>query len=260
MQADNFDFDAYLKRIAYPGEPAKLQADIATVGLLMQLQMRSVPFENLDVQARKIVSLVPEEIVEKIVYRQRGGYCYEINGLFAMVLRHLEIPYQFIACRPMNYPVRRPKTHMALVVSLHNRQWLVDLGFGAYGIRQPLPLDLLDTSVTQDVDQYRLTKTDAENSEYLLQAELHGEWKKQYSFDLYPPEWIDFSPVNYLNSTHPDSFFVQQLFVVKQTETGRIVLLGHQYRVYEQGVMHETLLSDTERDVILREVFCLRAN
>ncbi len=257
MHAANFDFNAYLTRIAFSGKVESLQADIATVSQLMQLQMGTIPFENLDVQAKKIVSLVPEEIVDKILYRQRGGYCYEINGLFAMVLQHLDIPYQLVACRPMNYPVRRPKTHMALVITLHERHWLVDLGFGAYGIRQPLALDDLNTSVTQGVGEYLLTKT---GEEYLLQTKLQDQWKPQYSFDLYRPEWIDFSPVNYLNSTHPDSIFVQQLFVVKQTENGRIVLLGHQYRVHEQGEMRETLLSDEERTSILDEVFGLKWN
>lgn len=52
----------------------------------MHHQLRAVPFENLDVQAGKIVSLVPEEIVEKIIDRNRGGYCYEVNGIFAMAL------------------------------------------------------------------------------------------------------------------------------------------------------------------------------
>jgi len=62
MRAGNFTLEKYFSRIAYNGKPKK---DIATVTEIMQNQLFSVPFENLDVQAGKIVSLVPEEIVEK---------------------------------------------------------------------------------------------------------------------------------------------------------------------------------------------------
>ena len=112
MRADNFILENYFRRIAYNG---KTQKDISTVSEIMRCQLFSVPFENLDVQAGKIVSLVPEEIVEKILVRNRGGYCYEVNGLFAMALAELGVPYIFVAARPMIYPVRRPKTHMAIV-------------------------------------------------------------------------------------------------------------------------------------------------
>ena len=107
---------------------------------MMRCQLFSVPFENLDIQQAKVVSLVPEEIYQKIVDRQRGGCCYEVNGLFAMALGALGIPYQFVAARPLTYPVRRSKTHMAIVATTEGEQWLCDLRFGSYGIREPVNL------------------------------------------------------------------------------------------------------------------------
>ena len=86
MYASNFNLDLYLKRIGYQ-QP--VGPDIQTVTALMKQQLRTVAFENLDVQAGKIVSLVPEQIVDKIVGQGRGGYCYEVNGLFAMALQAL---------------------------------------------------------------------------------------------------------------------------------------------------------------------------
>ena len=154
MQANNFSLTDYLHRIDYTGTPT---ADIETVARMMRRQLFSVPFENLDVQAGKIVSLVPEEIVEKIVGRKRGGYCYEVNGLFAMALESLGIPYQFVAARPMFYPARRPRTHMALVLTLNGERWLCDLGFGSYGIRAPMRLAALDVEIAQDDDTFMIT-------------------------------------------------------------------------------------------------------
>ena len=107
MQAENFSLPAYFDRIGFQGEA---KPDLATLVSLMRHQLHSVPFENLDVQAGKVVSLVPEHIVDKIVQRRRGGYCYEVNGIFSMALQALGIPHRYVAARPMFYPVRRPRT------------------------------------------------------------------------------------------------------------------------------------------------------
>ncbi len=205
MHSDNFNISTYFNRINYTGPAA---ADTATLHALMRHQLFSVPFENLDVQAGKVVSLAPDDIADKVLTQGRGGYCYEVNGLFAMALEALGIPYRFVAARPMFYPARRPKTHMALIAEVESRQWLCDLGFGSYGIRAPMALDTLDVDITQDVDTFRLSRS--AEGEYLLEAKVEGEWARQYGFDLTPQEWIDFVPANYLNSTHPDAIFVQK--------------------------------------------------
>ncbi len=98
MHAENFDLPRYFQRIAYTGAA---RADLACVTEIMRCHLRTVPFENLDVQAGKGVSLAPEDIVEKVVGRRRGGYCYEVNGLFAMALTALGVSWRFVGCRPM---------------------------------------------------------------------------------------------------------------------------------------------------------------
>ena len=114
MLPENFKLADYLQRIAYSGE---VKADYATLKQLMACQLQNVPFENLDVLAGKPISLDPQTIVEKIVYRRRGGYCYEVNGLFAMALGSIGFPYRIVACRPLFYPVRRPRTHPRVIRS-----------------------------------------------------------------------------------------------------------------------------------------------
>ncbi|RZA00129.1 MAG: arylamine N-acetyltransferase, partial [Moraxellaceae bacterium] len=114
MIVENFDFTDYCKRIGFTGTA---QPTAETLGLLMRCQLFSVPFENLDVQAGKIVSIDPQDIVNKIVHQPRGGYCYEVNSLFAMALSALGIDYYFVGARPMFYPARRPKTHMVIIAT-----------------------------------------------------------------------------------------------------------------------------------------------
>ncbi|MDR6603876.1 N-hydroxyarylamine O-acetyltransferase [Achromobacter deleyi] len=239
MHADNFTLARYLERIGHDGDT---RPDITTVAALMRRQLFTVPFENLDVQAGRVVSLVPEDIVEKILERHRGGYCYEVNGLFAMALEALGVPYRFVAARPMFYPVKRPKTHMALVVHASGADWLCDLGFGSYGIRAPMNLAELDAEVPQDMDAFMLSRLDGDA--FVLKARAGGQWLNQYAFDLSPQEWVDFVPANYLNSTHPDAIFVQKRVVVLHNETGRSMLVGNALKVVRDNDVVETALDD----------------
>lgn len=225
MHSDNFDLSLYFRRIGYSGPAA---ADTATLQALMRHQLFALPFENLDVQAGKIVS---------------------------MELETLGITYRFVAARPMFYPARRPKTHMAVIAEVDGRQWLCDLGFGSYGIRAPLALDELDTDIIQDFDTFRLSR-DA-SGDYLLQARVDGDWCDQYGFDLSPQEWIDFVPANYLNSTHPDAVFVQKLLVIQHRPEGRYILLGNMLKTITADRVEKQWLTEDEIAHVLENRFAL---
>jgi N-hydroxyarylamine O-acetyltransferase len=257
MHAQNFNLDLYCRRIGLDHTPS--QVDAAVLQQLMQAQLRHITFENLDVQAGKVVSLVPETIVSKIVgddgQAKRGGYCYELNGLFAMALTALGVSYQFVFCRPMFYPMRRPKTHMALIVTLGQERYLCDLGFGSYGMRAPIALSAVNLTQQQDFDSFRLiapTPTD-----YVLQAQIDGQWVNQFGFDLYAAEWIDFMPANFLNSTNPETIFVQKLLLIRQTAMGRLVLLGNELKISEAGKTTSQQVAAAELPAVLSNYFGL---
>jgi N-hydroxyarylamine O-acetyltransferase len=207
------------------------------------------------VQAGKVVSLVPEDIVEKILVRHRGGYCYEVNGLFSMALQVLGIEHFYVAARPMFYAERRPKTHMAIVAKLEEELWLCDLGFGSYGLRQPMSLKTIEVDRRQDHDSYKMSMQP--NGEYVLLARMHGQWAAQYAFDLQPQEWLDFAPANFLNSKHPEAIFVKQLLVILQTQEGRKILSDRVLKNWVNGRFSERMLEPQEVAAVLHEEFGL---
>lgn len=227
MKASNFSLSAYLSRIGFEGEAS---CDLVTLERIVRRQLVSIPFENTEVQVGRIPSMIPEDIVEKILTHGRGGYCYEINGLFAMALDALEFSWYFVAARPMFYPVRRPKTHMIVVVQLDGASYLCDTGFGGYALRAPLLLK--EGEVVQDGDLFRLEMID---SEYVLSVLVQGVWQQQYGFTLQAQEWIDFSLANYFNATHPDTIFTQKKLAIMQTPTGRKILVDNELKLIENG-------------------------
>lgn len=252
MQADNFILDDYLKRIDFEGQA---QVNITTLTKLMRCHLFSIPFENIDVQQHRFVSLKPEDVVNKIVYSNRGGYCYEVNGIFAMALAAIGFEYQFCGGRPMFYPHIWPKTHVVLVVSINSEKFVCDLGFGSFGIRAPVSLSQLNQTIEQDYDQFELSKLDQDI--YLIKAKVENEWKNQFCFDLYPMQWVDMTLPNYFNSTHPDTIFVKKLLVVKHNPDGRSILLDNQLKRYVKGRVEMIEINREDIPAILKNEFAI---
>ena len=118
-------------------------------------------------------------------------------------------------------------------------------------------LNLLDVEVMQDGYLFMLCKAD--ESKYRLKAFVEGEWVDQYEFDLYPQEWIDFTPANHLNSTHPDAIFVKKLLVVLHNPTGRVILMGDTIKTVSNGITTKRFISSENRAAILATNFGLVA-
>jgi N-hydroxyarylamine O-acetyltransferase len=126
------DIDAYLKRLNYR---ASLAPTAATLRDLQVAHLQTVPFENLSIHAGEPIVLNDDALFMKIVTKKRGGFCYELNGLFAALLRSLGFDVAMLSAG-----VARPQggfspefDHMALMVTPNDspvKRWLVDVGFG----------------------------------------------------------------------------------------------------------------------------------
>ncbi|MDD4856441.1 MAG: arylamine N-acetyltransferase [Sulfuricurvum sp.] len=246
MTADNFNLTDYLSRIGFEGD---VHNDVATLTQLMQRQLRSIPFENTEVQAGRIPSLVPEDIVEKVIVNRRGGYCYEINGVFAMALTALKFEWYFAGARPMFYPMRRPKTHMVVIVKCEGREYLCDTGFGGYALRAPMMIE--EGEVTQDGDRFRMELIEGE---YVVSSLVQGEWQRLYGFAQQSQEWIEFSLANYFNATHPDTIFTQKKLAIMQTPMGRKILVNNELKLIEEGKLD---VLEVDYETALKEYFGL---
>ncbi|KUJ59865.1 hypothetical protein AR687_21190 [Flavobacteriaceae bacterium CRH] len=145
---------------------------------------------------------------------------------------------------------------MAIIATIENEDYLIDLGFGGNSIREPLKLSETGTEIQQDFDTFTLVKT--EEDEYLLQIQIGNEWSNLYSFDLSPQRWIDFKPANHYNSSHPDSVFTQRLIVVLQNPLGKKILLKNSIKSVTNGVTEIISFEDNQLDAILEKEFNLK--
>lgn len=248
---DTFSLNDYFKRTGYTGTP---DTDLATLTELMRHQLYTIPFENADIwRYNKTVSLQADHIVQKLLHMRRGGYCYEVNGLFCMVLETLGFTYTILGARPRyNYEGRRPITHMCILVYLGEEGYLCDLGFGEYGIREPLPLSATDIPIHQNGDTFMLLK---QEDEYLLQMMIEHEFKDLYTFSPVPFEWIDFELASHFNSTSVNTIFTRKRLAFLQNAQGRIFLIDDEFSILRNNNRESSTLSENDYDAVMEEHF-----
>lgn len=247
---------AYFARIGYQGSVVQ---SIEALRALHLAHVLAVPFENLDIHVGRPISLEPADLFEKIVLGKRGGYCFELNGLFALLLEDLGFAVTRLAARVL-YGTEgvRPRSHQLLIVHLDGEGWLVDVGFGGQGLREPLPFKA-GLEHRQGPDQFRLT-TD-ERGEYVLQSRMEGAWTNLYSFTLDPWLPVDYQFANYYHSHAPESPFVQRWMCTIPPQEGRTTFIGNLLRIREQKAVRELhVKSEGACKQLLQEHFGITLN
>src|SRR5262249_21645306 len=129
---DNKTLAAYLDRIAV-ARPRVL--DEAALGLLHRAHQMAVPFENLSIHLAEPISLDEDDLLGKIITRRRGGFCYELNGAFALLLLALGAQVERVPARASGGGgLGPPFAPLALVVRRADGggPWLADVGFGSH--------------------------------------------------------------------------------------------------------------------------------
>lgn len=201
MKRLQLDQDAYLERLNYSGTIRPTEEDLAA---LHGAQIYSIPFENFDICLGRQISLEPAALCHKLIQGSRGGYCFELNGLFLMALGWFGFDARPLLARVHLTGTPSGRGHQISLVNIEGRQWIADVGFGQHGLRYPIPLEL-DRSSTQEGRQYRLA--DAGPLGNLLQTRTRERWHDLYSFDLGYVLPTDIAYGHHYTSTNPNSFF-----------------------------------------------------
>jgi N-hydroxyarylamine O-acetyltransferase len=205
--------------------------------------MFAVPFENLDIHLGRPILLGEDVFFNKIVERRRGGFCYELNGLFAVLLRHLGFDVAMLSAgvARLDGGFSPDFDHMALVVRLDG-DWLADVGFGDSFV-EPIRLD--ESTITRDsTGAYRI-RAEGENRIMLRHStEPEIAWKQQYRFSLQPRQLSEYEDMCRYQQTSPDSHFTQNRICSLATPTGRITITNDKLITTTAGMREERTISD----------------
>jgi len=226
----------YINRINY-------KEDIApSFDVLKELQrthLLNVPFENLDIHYNNPIELDIDKIYHKVVVNKRGGFCYELNGLFQSLLNMIGFDSKIISARV--YDNKKEKfgeeyDHLAIIVKLNQNEYLIDVGFGEFAFH---PLKLKTNEIQTDprgnfiIEKYK-------GNYYKISKEDNGEKSIEYIFTEKERAIREFREMCHFHQTSPNSHFTQKKLISKPTESGRITLSGNSLKITESGITKES--------------------
>ena len=222
------DLDAYFNRIGHTGfrEPT-----LATLDEISAHHAMAIPFENLDVLLARPVSLTPEAIQHKLITSQRGGYCFEHNRLFMLVLDALGFHVTPHSARvrwqhPRDFTP--PRTHLFLQVRIDDEPWIVDVGIGGFALTRAIRF-VEDTPQKTLHDTRRIIHS---GDLFYHQILIGNEWADLSEFTMETMPQIDCETANWFTSTHPESRFRQSLIVARAAPNGkRLSILNHEFTI-----------------------------
>ncbi|MGQ4659595.1 arylamine N-acetyltransferase [Lysobacter sp. F6437] len=256
MHDEIADMGTYLARLGFDSPPPP------TLETLGQLQLRhtaAFPFETIATLLREPVPVDLPSVERKLLREGRGGYCFELNRVFLALLHQLGFQVRGLTGRVVMGQANDAmpaRTHLLVRVAIDGVDYITDVGFGGMVPTAPLRLDSTDVQPTPH-EPYRLARS---GGSYILHAQVAGQWRALYRFDLHPQEEIDLVVGNWYVCTHPDSPFLGKLTVARTGPGLRRTLSNGSYAIHRLGASserHELYCPDAVM-TLLREAFGIR--
>lgn len=229
--------------------------DYSLLKKIQYAHVTKIPYENIDILKGIPLTFDYDKLYEKIVINNRGGYCFELNGLLGWLLRALGFEVVEYMARYLKgekeIPMRR---HRVLKVkTFDGNEYLCDAGVGAKAPKEPLIL-ATDLIQEQHNETYRFVKTDFFG--YVLQEKSNSGWIDVFAFTQEVQLNKDFVMPSFYCEKHPDSIFNKTYMISIKTRTGRKTIDDLTFKVFEGDELSEKKeLSENEIASCLKENF-----
>ena len=234
-----WDTTTYLQRLGLASKD--LPPTLASLRLLQHLHALAIPFENLDIHYGPEITLDIDRIFDKVMEGNRGGFCYELNGLFHELLLKLGFTVHRISARVYNVDTRQfgPEfDHLVNLVTLPEGRYLADVGFGGFA-EYPLALQLGQPQA----DAYGTWQINPDpTGRLVLYAPLPEGITHKYSFTLQPREYTDFTGMCQYQQHNPHSHFRTRKLITRPLPHGRVTLTQDMLTIRDKGEKKETPL------------------
>ena len=244
----------YLRRIGIT--KTDFPADLENLKFLQKQHLVHIPFENLDIHWKRLILLDTKAFDEKIVEEKRGGFCYELNGLFYELLKELGFQSKIISARVFNgKDFGTEYAHLAILTKVDGEVFLADVGFGDF-TAEPLKF-VLDVEQKDENGVFLIRKFDDKYFEVVKKA---GEnWQSEYIFKDLERDLTEFEEMCNFQQTSPKSHFTQGKVCSLLLENGRKTLTDKKFIETRNGEKSETEInSEAEFDRILESEFQIK--
>ncbi len=234
------DIKKYLKKINYVGH---VHLTVEVLSNLQKMHLMNVPFENLDIHNNIKIDLT--DLFDKIVIKKRGGFCYELNGLFYELLKEIGFTVKMVSARV--YDGKKDYSpeydHMALIAKIKDNNYLVDVGFGDFSF-YPVKIEL-DKETSDPAGIFRMETFD-ENYKVIKKKNTGGVFIPEYIFSEQKRQLEEFYARCNYHQTSNESHFMQKRICSLPVKSGRITLAGDILKITENGEVKERKLSNED--------------
>ncbi|MEO6590220.1 MAG: arylamine N-acetyltransferase [Pyrinomonadaceae bacterium] len=241
---------SYLRRIGV--ENGDIAPTLENLKLLQKQHLLNVPFENLDIHWERLILLDVGKFYEKIVGEKRGGFCYELNGLFSELLKEIGYGAKIVSARVSNgKDFGAEYDHLAILTEIGGEEFLVDVGFGDF-TAEPLRF-ILDEEQQDATGIFKITKYD----DYFEVFKKHcNGWKSEYIFKNLKRDLPEFAGMCKFHQTSPESHFTRGKVCSVMTNEGRVTLTDKKFIETTKSLKNETdINSEAEFYQILERKF-----
>ncbi len=248
--------EKYLQRIG--AEQITFVPNLENLKHLQRQHLLNIPFENLDIHWKKPIDLKSESLYRKIVENKRGGFCYELNGLFFELLRKTGYKSKRVSARVSDGKGNfgQEFDHLAIVTRIEGEDYLVDVGFGDF-FAEPIKF-VLDEEQTDANGTFLIKRFD---EKYFEVAKKNGEsFISQYIFTPREREIYEFEDMCLFHQTSPDSHFTQNKVCSLMRAGGRKTLTDKRFITTKATQKEEiTINSEEEFAEILESKFGIKS-
>ncbi|ELR70652.1 N-acetyltransferase [Fulvivirga imtechensis AK7] len=233
------DQQKYLERINYTGD---LRPSLEVLQRLQKMHLLSVPFENLDIHYGLPITLDINKIYNKVVLNKRGGFCYELNGLYYELLISIGFNAKMVSARVYDQKkgYGQEYDHLSVVVNLDGIEYLTDVGFGEFMFS---PLEITMNNIQPDARGHFMI--DTTEDDYLRVNKIdNGTAVPEFMFKNIPREFSEFAGMCIYHQSNPASHFTQRKLISIPTEKGRVTLTTDKLKITENQFTEELVLQD----------------
>lgn len=244
------DVQTYLDRIDFKDTIA------LNKNVLFKLQKKhllNVAFENLDIHYNRKINLSLTDIYKKIISEKRGGFCYELNGLFHSLLKQIGFDAKLISARVniKDNDYSPEYDHLAIIVNLENNVFLVDVGFGKFSL-EPLKLEM-NQMISDSFGKFQFDKYDKDY--YRINEIKDNNLFPQYIFKNEERKLSEFTKRCEFHQTSQNSHFTKKKLISIAKTDGRITLNNSQLKITRLGIEEEINFDENEFESKLKQYF-----
>lgn len=231
---------------------------LSILKVLQKNHLLNVPFENLDIHSKNPIHLNVKKIYNKVVLNRRGGFCYELNSLFNELLVEIGFNTKLVSGRvyDKNKGYGQEFDHLAVVVNINEKEYLVDVGFGEF-MFGPLEISL----DKKQVDERGIFFIDNYKDDYLrINLVENDNVIPQYIFKPVARSLSEFQEMCNYHQSSDESHFTQKRLISIPTSNGRITITGNSLKIKEGSLSTEKEINEDEFKQLLTTHFKLKGH